>query len=128
MIYVDTSALVKLVLAEGESEALRTYLGSDPDVVSSALLGVEARRAILRKRPSSLPRIDILLDRTRLIDVSNVILDRAGRLPDPLLRSLDAIHLATATSIRDEVEVLLTYDDRLAEAARALDIPTVAPA
>lgn len=128
MIYVDTSALAKLVLIEDESDALRMHIGHDPHMVSSALLLVEARRAVLRMQPSALPRIDVLLDRIRLIDVSGAILDRASRLPDPLLRSLDAIHLATATLIREEVDELLTYDGRLAQAARSHGIPTAAPA
>ncbi len=119
--------MMKLVLVENESDALRIHVGPDPQMVSSGLLLVEARRAVLRKRPSSLPRIDILLDRIRLIDLSEAILERASRLPDPLLRSLDAIHLATAALIRGEVDELLTYDDRLAEAARAQGIPTAVP-
>ncbi len=131
MIYVDTSALLKLVKDdEAEGPALRDHIRTfgEPGFVSSKLLTVEARRGILRKRPNALPRLDVLLADVLQLDITAAVIEAASRLPDPLLRSLDAIHLATALLIRDDVDVLLTYDDRLAEAARAQGIPTAAPA
>lgn len=130
MIYVDTSALLKVVKDdEAESSAMQAYLQElDPDLVSSALVSVEMRRAMLRVRPHELPKVDVLLGRVRRLDVGAAVIESAGRLPDPLLRSLDAIHLATALLIREDVEALLTYDDRLAEAARAHGLTVVAPA
>lgn len=128
MIYLDTSAFLKLVRDEVESSALRGRIGERGDLVSSALLAVEARRGMLRRDPRRLPYVDVALDRVDVLDVSGAVLESASRLPDPLLRSLDAIHLATALLIRDEIDVLLTYDDRLAGAARAHGIPTAAPA
>lgn len=131
MIYVDTSALLKLVKDdEAEGPALDAYLRAATalQLVSSRLLTVEARRGILRSRPAALPRLDTLLADVRQIDLSLPVIESASRLPDPLLRSLAAIHLATALLIRDDLEVLLTYDTRLAEAARAQGLATAAPA
>lgn len=130
MIYIDTSALLKLVKDdETESAALRQYLAAaGRELISSALLAVEARRGMLRLRPAGLPKVDLILDEVVQLDISAAIIERAGRLPDPLLRSLDAIHLATALLIREDVDALLTYDERLADAARAHGLPVVAPA
>ncbi|MDT7553875.1 MAG: uncharacterized protein QOI16_2411 [Pseudonocardiales bacterium] len=129
MIYVDTSALLKLLKDdEPEAAALRHFVDeTDPDLVSSALLAVEARRGTLRNRPDGLPMVDLLLHDVTLLSVSDAVIESAGRLPDPLLRSLDAIHLATALLIREDVEAVLTYDERLATAAAAHDLPVVTP-
>jgi predicted nucleic acid-binding protein len=131
LIYVDTSALLKLIKTdEAEGPALRAYLAAadEPRLVSSALLAVEARRGVLRGRPDGLPAIDLLLAEVAQVDISDAVVESASRLPDPLLRSLDAIHLATALLIRDDVETVLTYDARLREAADAHGLPTAAPA
>lgn len=130
MIYVDTSALLKLVKDdEAEGPALRAYLEKTtaPRLVSSALLAVEARRGVLRVRPDGLPKVDLLLAEVAQIGISDAVVESASRLPDPLLRSLDAIHLATALLIRDDVEAVLTYDTRLRAAAEAHGLPTAAP-
>lgn len=127
MIYVDTSALLKLVKPEGGSEALAAYLHDETDLVSSALLAVEAHRCALRDAPDKLPRLDVLLTRVDMVEISAPVIESASRLPDPLLRSLDAIHLATALLIREEVDVLLTYDERLAAAVQEHKIPTATP-
>jgi predicted nucleic acid-binding protein len=116
LIYVDTSALIKLVVAEAESVAVDRYL-TDADMVSSALLLVEARRAVLRRAPSRLPQMEDVLIGVGTVDISVAVIESARRLPDPMLRSLDAIHLATALTLRDELDAVLTYDDRLAAAA-----------
>jgi predicted nucleic acid-binding protein len=130
LIYIDTSALLKLVkLDEIESAALRAYLAGDGiELISSALLAVEARRAMLRLRPAGIPKVDLILSEVVQLDMSAAVIEDASRLPDPMLRSLDAIHLATALLIREDVELLLTYDHRLTEAARTHGIPTAAPA
>lgn len=129
MIYIDTSALLKLVWTEPQTAALKAYLKGSPDArfVSSALLAVEARRGALRNDPRGLPRVDLLLGDVVQVAVSDAVVEQAGRLPDPLLRSLDAIHLATAMLVRDDVDVLLTYDHRLATAAQAEGVPTATP-
>nr|WP_300016509.1 type II toxin-antitoxin system VapC family toxin [Pseudonocardia sp.] len=126
--HLDTSAFLKLVRDEAESPALRGLIGERGDLVSSALLVVEARRGVLRRDPRKLPEVDVALDRVDVLEMSGALLESASRLPDPLLRSHDAIHLATALLIRDDVDVLLTYDDRLAEAARTHGVPTASPA
>ncbi len=130
MIYLDTSAFLKTLFEEPESDALCGYLGEAPasELVSSALLSVETRRSLIRLRSTILPRADLALARVSQIDVSPAVLESAGRLPDPMLRSLDAIHLATALLIRDAVEALVTYDARLADAARAHGLAVAAPA
>jgi predicted nucleic acid-binding protein len=130
LIYVDTSALLKLVKDdEPEGPSLRAYLTSEthPRLVSSALLAVEARRGMLRVRPDGLPKVDLLLATVAQIGISDAVVESASRLPNPLLRSLDAIHLATALLIRDDVDTMLTYDARLSEAAAAHGLPTAAP-
>jgi predicted nucleic acid-binding protein len=128
LIYLDTSALLELVKPEVHSDALAAYVDDRTDFVSSALLSVEARRAALRRAPRTLPRVDVLLAGVELITISAGIVESASRLPDPLLRSLDAIHLATALLIRSDVHVVLSYDDRLLAAAAAYGLPTAAPA
>jgi predicted nucleic acid-binding protein len=130
LIYVDTSALLKLVKDdEAEGPSLRAYLAAEPEprLVSSALLAVEARRGMLRVRPDGLPKVDLLLADVAQISISDAVIESASRLPEPLLRSLDAIHLATALMIRDEVDIVLTYDVRLREAAEAHGLRTAAP-
>ena len=69
----------------------------------------------------------MLLADVLLLGLSDAVIENASRLPDPLLRSLDAIHLATALLIREDVDAVLTYDDRLAEAARAHGLTVAAP-
>jgi uncharacterized protein len=128
LIYLDTSALLKIVKEEAGSQALAEFLGDRTDFLSSALLAVEARRGVLRDDPSMLPRVDVTLSRVDMIAISDAIIESAGRLPDPHLRSLDAIHLATALLVHAEIDVLVSYDDRLLKAAKAHGLPTAAPA
>jgi predicted nucleic acid-binding protein len=130
LIYVDTSALLKLVKDdEAEGPALRAFVAeSESRFVSSALLAVEARRGMQRLRPDGLPKVDLLLADVTQVDISSTVIESASRLSDPLLRSLDAIHLATALLIREDVEILLAYDDRLLTAAKAHGLPVAAPA
>jgi predicted nucleic acid-binding protein len=116
--YVDTSAFVKLVRVEPETEPLRTDVGAEP-LVSSALLAVEVRRAAARLGREALDAAQGLLQRVTLLPLGAEVLDAAATLEPPALRSLDALHLATALSIGPAHLALYTYDDRLAEAARA---------
>ncbi|WP_219415017.1 type II toxin-antitoxin system VapC family toxin [Pseudonocardia nigra] len=127
MIYLDTSAFLKTVWQEPESAALSRAIGDKP-TVSSALLAVEARRSTLRVAADQLPRTDLMLADVNQIELTPALLESASRLPDPMLRSLDAIHLATALLIREEVDVLLSYDQRLLDAAAEHGLPTAAPA
>ena len=130
MIYLDTSAFLKTVLSEPQSGALGEYLAAfgSARFVSSALLAVEARRSILRTVPADLSRVDLELLDVIQIDTTGVVLETASRLPDPMLRTLDAIHVATALLIREDLEVLVSYDQRMLAAAAAHGLPTAAPA
>lgn len=131
MIYIDTSAFLKLITEEeAEAAALRGYLDDlgTPQFVSSTLLTVEARRGTIRASPGRLPRVDVMLADVAKIAISDAVMESASRLKGRMLRSLDAIHLATVLLIRDDVDVLLTYDQRLLDTAEAHQIPTAAPA
>jgi predicted nucleic acid-binding protein len=129
LIYLDTSAFIKLVREEAESRPLNDYLRhlQGPRFTSSKLLAVEARRGTLRSAPKRLPRVDLMLDRVAQLDISDAVIETASRLPDPMLRTLDAIHLATALLIRDDVDVLISYDDRLLAAAASHGLSTATP-
>jgi predicted nucleic acid-binding protein len=129
VIYLDTSAFVKLIREERETPALQAFLLDRPagPLVSSALLVVETRRAVLHEAPDQLARADLLLTRMDQVDVTRSVLEAAGRLPDPVLRSLDAIHLATALQLEGDLEALVTYDGRLAAAAGRQKLTVVTP-
>lgn len=129
MIYLDTCAFVKLIRGERETSALQAFLRERPGapLVSSALLVVETRRAILRQAPDQLARADLLLTRIDQVDITRAVLEAASRLPDPELRSLDAIHLATALQLDQDLEALVTYDSRLAAAAGRQKLPVATP-
>jgi predicted nucleic acid-binding protein len=128
LIYVDTSAALKLVWSERESAAVTALLNIRTDLVSSALLAVEARRGAIRNDVRALPRIDLMLSQFTLLAISEAIIESASRLPDPMLRSLDAIHLATALLVREDIDALVSYDDRLLASAAAHGISTASPA
>ena len=127
MIYLDTSAFLKTVWEERESAELLDAIADRP-TISSAILALEARRSTVRVDAALLPRTDLLLGEVTQVDLSPAVLESASRMPDPRLRTLDAIHLATALLVREELDVLLTYDERLLAAAAAHGIPTAAPA
>jgi predicted nucleic acid-binding protein len=128
MIYIDTSAMLKLVHPEPESGALRAWLASHPgDLVSSALIRTEARRALLRNDPGALPELPAILSVIAQIPVSETVLDSAAMFPDLLLCSLDAIHLASAQSIT-AVTAVLAYDKHLIDAARNAGLAVASPA
>lgn len=125
--YVDASALVKLVVPESESvQMLRWYVEADR-VVTSRVGVVETRRAAARHRhdPDGLRS---LLTSVEVLELDQRVADRAASVGPMLLRALDAIHLATALELGDGLGAFITYDDRLAEAARAVGLPVVRPA
>lgn len=127
--YLDTSVLVKLVVAEPETAALRAWLGeADRNPVACDLARTELLRAVRRAAPDRVLHARAVLDSITLIDVTTSIFEEAGRLDPTTLRSLDAIHLAAALDLGDELASLVTYDDRLAEAAQHNGIPVTAPA
>jgi predicted nucleic acid-binding protein len=129
VIYVDTSALLKEVLAEPDSPALRDYLEQHPseNLVSSVLLTVEMRRAVQRGDSRLLPRADLVLARVSQVDLSAAVVETAGRFPDPGLRSPDAIHVATALLLRDVLTAVVSYDKRMVAVAHSEGLPVVSP-
>ena len=130
MIYLDTSAFLKTILDEPQAPAIEAYFATidAPRFVSSALLAVEARRGALRANPRRLPQVDLALLRVAQIELDGPVVETASRLPDPMLRSPDAIHLATALLIRDDLDVLVSYDQRMLDAATAHGLPVASPA
>jgi predicted nucleic acid-binding protein len=129
MRYIDSSAIVKLVAPEPETAALVEALRSDPDTISSALARVEVMRAIMRAgaSPDRAGRASGLLDRIALVPIDAQVLAQAAVLEPSDLRSLDAIHLATALLLQQDIDGVLTYDARLAGAAEAAGMAVFAP-
>jgi len=115
--YLDTSAFVKLVRSEPESGALRAEIESGIALVSSALLIVEGRRAAARYGSLALGRARNALATITLLPLDDLTLENAADLQPAELRSLDAVHLAAAATIGDELERFYCYDMRLSEAA-----------
>ena len=126
--YLDSSAIVKLVVAEPESGALRRYLRRRKPYVSSALARAEVARALLPFGTQGLQRAESVLSRVDLVRVSDALLRAAGQfLPDDI-RTLDAIHLVTAQRLGADLARLVTYDTRMQGAAESLGIDIAAPA
>jgi uncharacterized protein len=125
--YVDASAFVKLAVQEPDHDALQAALDPWPFWVSSALLEVEASLAARRRAPQAIDVTRELLATVELIDIDAAIRRAAGSLPDPGLRTLDAIHLATALSLGDRCGAFFAYDDRLSAAARAHGLTVTVP-
>jgi predicted nucleic acid-binding protein len=127
--YLDASALVKLIVAEPESGALRRYLGERPRIISSRIVEVELRRAVARQDEIDAgDRVSSLIATVELLELNAEVARRAGELNPATLRSLDAIHLASALVIAPELDAVVAYDTRLAAAARAAGLAVVAPA
>jgi predicted nucleic acid-binding protein len=126
--YFDTSALVKLVVAEDETDALIGWLDeTDGDWVSSDLARTELLRAVRRTTPDRVVRAREVLDSVTLLDITTQVFEEAARVDPPALRTLGALHLAVALGLGDDLESIVTYDDRLAEAAIANGVPITAP-
>lgn len=130
MIYLDASALVKLVISEDETEALRAYLAERADLVraSSALVMVEVPRAVMRAQPTALLSAVQVASRVQKVVLTPQLLATAASLQPSTLRSLDAIHLASALCVRSELEAFVAYDSRLCQAATAAGLPIAHPA
>jgi predicted nucleic acid-binding protein len=131
-LYVDASALVKLVLREPETEALRAYLMARLAPMTSRIATVEVRRAIGRaiERDMEGPQEEALLaiwERVDVIELDAAIAASAARMAPPTIRSLDAIHLASALAVGDELDAFVTYDMRLADAAARAGLTVRAP-
>lgn len=125
-LYLDSSAIVKLVVREAETDALQRFLRSHPDRVSCALIRVEVPLAVRAHGTEAVTRAKMTVRRLRLLRLTGPLLDRASNLDAPLLRSLDAIHVAAALRLRVQ-PVVVTYDRRMTDAARALGLEVAAP-
>jgi len=125
--YADASALVKLVVAEPESQAVYRWFTEAPRVATSRVGVVETIRASSR-RPFDPEHRDAVLRDVEVIDLSPAIAAVAASVGPAILRTLDAIHIATAMALVPDLDAFVTYDDRMAEAARALGLPVVRPA
>lgn len=128
-VYLDTSALAKLVFDEAESTALLDWLGAWPDRVTSSLAAVEMARLVARSRAQTATkrRATRVMSAVAQLRIDEPVTAVAATLRDPLLRTLDAIHLASALSLGDMPEAFVTYDRRLAEAAARVRLNVVAP-
>lgn len=127
VVYLDSSALVKLVVAERESTALRRYLRREPLRASCALARVEVIRAVRPHGPRAATRARQVLRRLDLVRLDDDILDDAATLDHAVLRSLDAIHLAAARTLGEELTAVVTYDERMTKAAGLLGLVVEAP-
>lgn len=126
--YVDTSALVKMVVAERESKALRTWLLEAPKaLVACDLVRTELFRVVRRGAPELMVQAREVLEAITLLQVGTSTFEMAGRLDPVELRSLDAVHLAAALQLGDDLDGMVTYDDQLSAAALRNGIRSVAP-
>jgi predicted nucleic acid-binding protein len=130
MIYLDSAAVVKLVHAEPESQALRDWLDERAETgwISSVLVEIESFRALARHAPAAVVRLHPVLDQIDLIDLSPRIRILAQTVQPATVRSLDAVHLGTALHARPMLTSFVTYDKRLLDAATAAGLPALAPA
>ncbi|HVL66396.1 MAG TPA: type II toxin-antitoxin system VapC family toxin [Vicinamibacterales bacterium] len=126
--YLDSSALVKLVVVEDETPALEADLAARDGLVASVLVVVECGRAVRRAGGRRvLQRAGEVLEAVYLMDLSLPLLEEAAALQPRSIRSLDAIHIATALSVDEPDLEVITYDARMAEAARANGLRVVQP-
>jgi predicted nucleic acid-binding protein len=133
VIYLDSAAIVKLVRSEAGSADLVAWLNARPDasLVSSALVEVEVPRALRRCAPQALAGVPSALARLYRVEIDATVRATAAAYLDHALRSLDAVHLATAQVLASgsgaDLEAFVTYDKRLLAAARSLGLPTSSP-
>ena len=125
--YLDASALVKLVAPEAETEALAAFLAQHRSQATSVLGLVEVRRVAARRPGVARERVEDVLGRISAIGLDSTTIAAPGSIGPAALRTLDAIHLASAAALGDDLEAFVTYDRRLADAARVLGLPDVAP-
>ena len=119
---------MKLVKHEPETRALQEWVTSESaSFVSSRLLRIEMTRAALQSAPSRLPAVLAVLEAVEMLAISSHVADDALRVGLPALRSLDAIHLASALAVHGDIDAILTYDVRMAESARLHGLPVIAP-
>lgn len=127
MVFLDSSALVKLVIREPETSALRRYLATRHQRIACQLVRTEVPRAVRQFGPGALAKARSVLRRVDTIRLDDDLLDAAALIAPAVVRSLDAIHLATAQLAR-ELEAVVTYDSRMRTAAQRIGLIVVAPA
>jgi uncharacterized protein len=132
VIYLDSAAIVKLVRREKESKALHEWLTAQQDkmLVASALVLAEVPRALRRTDPGRLAAVPTVLAKLNRVPMDDTVLATAAAYQDPMLRTLDAIHLASAQTLVLEglpLTALVTYDKRLLVAAADAGLATAAP-
>jgi predicted nucleic acid-binding protein len=132
VIFLDSAAIVKMIRREAESAALETWLArhADKELVASALVLTEVPRALRRSDPGRLAAVPTVLARLDRVPVDDTVLATAAAYADPMLRTLDAIHLASAQSLTLEgltVTAFVTYDKRLLTAAADIGLAVAAP-
>jgi predicted nucleic acid-binding protein len=126
-VYLDSSAIVKLVIREPETDALLAFLELRQTRVTSALARVEVVRAVRRHGRPATRRARELLDGLNLLALDDALLEDAAAIEANDLRSLDAIHIASAQQLGAELDALVSYDERMLTAARALSLPVSRP-
>jgi hypothetical protein len=128
MVYLDSSALVKLVVLEPESRALRAFLRQEPQRISCALAITEVLRAVRHAGAEAIENAHRVLLGVELIRIDDALLHAAASIDAGVVRSLDAIHLAAAQLLTSHLTALVTYDRRMADAAKLLGFAIAAPA
>ncbi len=127
VVYLDSSALFKLAVDEVESSALRSALSSWPRRASSRLSVVEVLRAARRRSAAAMPSARLVLAGVSLISIDRRVVVEAIGIEPAALRTLDAVHLASALRLGRELAAFVSYDERQLEAAEALELPAVSP-
>ncbi len=125
-VYIDTSAFVKLCWREEESDALREHLGGRP-LISSVVLHVEAVRAALRRSSEAVGITQQRLRKVSRLDIAGATISLASTMLPQEVRSLDAVHLAAARLLDADLDELITYDDRMRQAAIAQGLSVSSP-
>jgi len=129
VIYLDSSALLKLIFEEPESAALEVWLSSRGSVpkVSSELAKVEVLRASRRMAPDTVPAAVTMLSQLDLVPLSGGVIEQAAYLDETSLRGLDALHLASAVTLGSDLTAFIAYEHRLSAAASDLGLEVLQP-
>jgi predicted nucleic acid-binding protein len=125
-LYLDTSALVKLIAEERESDDLLDFVG-DEEIVSSLLARTELVRAVARKHERLIEAAEALLSDLSYVAVNRVVTGAAAWIQPWSLRSLDAIHVSSAVRMRAGLRAVVTYDDRMIDVARSAGLDVATP-
>ena len=128
MVYLDSSAIVKLVVNEKESLALRRFLRGHPERIACSIARTEVLRAVRHLGSPAIQRARLVLRSLHLVEMDDALLDAAGLLDPRILRSLDAVHLAAVQLVAPALDALVTYDKRMRAAALLLGLSLASPA